>query len=99
MPEPYRAQKGKANKWGRAAGHVDVTGRPFFNPYFAPGTPADLRMELFRDYITKGDSENASAARKGLKRLRGKVLVCTCPLDQPCHADVLLELANAEGGA
>ncbi len=27
--------------------------------------------------------------------LRGKVLVCWCRLDQPCHADVLLELANA----
>ena len=27
--------------------------------------------------------------------LRGKNLACWCPLDQPCHADVLLELANA----
>lgn len=27
--------------------------------------------------------------------LRGKSLACFCPLDQPCHADVLLELANA----
>lgn len=26
--------------------------------------------------------------------LRGKDLVCWCPLDQPCHADVLLELAD-----
>jgi Domain of unknown function (DUF4326) len=26
--------------------------------------------------------------------LRGKDLVCTCPLDQPCHADVLLKIAN-----
>lgn len=29
-----------------------------------------------------------------LKPLRGKNLACWCPLDQPCHADVLLELAN-----
>jgi uncharacterized protein DUF4326 len=28
--------------------------------------------------------------------LRGKDLVCWCALDQPCHADVLLELANAQ---
>ncbi len=28
------------------------------------------------------------------KHLRGKDLMCWCPLDQPCHADVLLELAN-----
>lgn len=28
--------------------------------------------------------------------LGGKDLACWCPLEQPCHADVLLELANAE---
>ena len=28
--------------------------------------------------------------------LRGKNLACWCPLDQPCHADVLLELANKD---
>jgi hypothetical protein len=27
--------------------------------------------------------------------LRGKNLACWCPLDAPCHADVLLELANS----
>ncbi|TSD68096.1 DUF4326 domain-containing protein [Aeromicrobium piscarium] len=26
--------------------------------------------------------------------LRGRDLACWCPLDQPCHADVLLEIAN-----
>jgi hypothetical protein len=26
--------------------------------------------------------------------LRGHDLACWCPLDMPCHADVLLELAN-----
>jgi hypothetical protein len=29
-----------------------------------------------------------------LAALRGRDLACWCPLDQPCHADVLLELAN-----
>ncbi|MFY1595432.1 DUF4326 domain-containing protein [Micromonospora sp. WMMD737] len=28
------------------------------------------------------------------RNLAGTNLACTCPLDQPCHADVLLELAN-----
>lgn len=28
--------------------------------------------------------------------LRGKDLACWCPLSSPCHADVLLELANKE---
>lgn len=27
--------------------------------------------------------------------LRGKDLACWCALDQPCHADVLLEIANS----
>ncbi len=32
-----------------------------------------------------------------LEKLAGKNLACWCPLDQPCHADVLLELADQEG--
>lgn len=31
-----------------------------------------------------------------LSELRGKDLACWCPLDQPCHADVLLEIANVK---
>ena len=34
-----------------------------------------------------GDAEISS-------ELAGHDLACWCPLDQPCHADVLLELAN-----
>ena len=30
-----------------------------------------------------------------LSELRGRDVACWCPLDQPCHGDVLLELANA----
>lgn len=33
-------------------------------------------------------------AERWAEPLRGHDLVCWCPLDQPCHADVLLELAN-----
>jgi hypothetical protein len=28
------------------------------------------------------------------RELRGHDLACWCPLDQPCHADVLLQVAN-----
>ncbi len=31
-----------------------------------------------------------------LDELKGKNLACWCPLDKPCHADILLELANRE---
>jgi hypothetical protein len=43
------------------------------------------------------DSEpghRAHELRKRLPELRGRNLACWCRLDQPCHADVLLELAN-----
>lgn len=34
-----------------------------------------------------------------LKELKGKHLACWCPLDKPCHADVLLEIANSKAMA
>jgi hypothetical protein len=30
-----------------------------------------------------------------VSQLRGKNLMCWCALDKPCHADVLMELANS----
>lgn len=34
------------------------------------------------------------AVRAAVAGLRGHDLACWCPLGQPCHADVLLEIAN-----
>lgn len=45
-------------------------------------------------------SYGADRARRivsDIDELRGHDLACWCPLDQPCHADVLLELANEDG--
>ena len=53
-------------------------------------SPADA-VQMFRDFIFPFDAD--------LSELRGKDLACWCALDQPCHADVLLEWANAPGGA
>jgi hypothetical protein len=38
---------------------------------------------------------HAVRIRADMVSLRGRDLACWCPLDQPCHADVLLRLANA----
>lgn len=35
-------------------------------------------------------------AKAHIHELHGKDLACWCPLEQPCHADVLLALANPE---
>jgi hypothetical protein len=37
---------------------------------------------------------DAAGYPSDLAPLRGKNLACWCPLDGPCHADVLLELSN-----
>jgi hypothetical protein len=37
---------------------------------------------------------NGYYRKKELEELRGKNLACWCPIGSPCHADVLLELAN-----
>lgn len=39
-------------------------------------------------------AETDGAFYDAFAELRGRDLACWCPLDQPCHADVLLELAN-----
>lgn len=38
-------------------------------------------------------------AAEARAELAGKALACWCPLDQPCHADVLLEISNSTEGA
>ncbi len=46
-----------------------------------------------QDWIKKHTAIRAALAAGDLA---GRDLACWCPLDQPCHADVLLELANHE---
>jgi hypothetical protein len=49
--------------------------------------------ELYAAWINQPEQEPLRALVRNL--LHGRDLTCWCPLDQPCHADVLLELANA----
>ena len=70
------------------------------------GTDLELQqrcVDAFRAWLCgEGDwqGEEADNARtvllEGLKSLRGKNLACFCKLGDPCHADVLLEMANSE---
>jgi len=48
----------------------------------------DASIRLFRETMRESKRDSVRFA------LRGKNLACFCSLDQPCHADVLLELAN-----
>lgn len=71
-----------------------------------PHDRAAASVDLFRRWLTGGkvnelialflpNPGKPPAIRIIQRELRGKNLACFCALDQPCHADVLLELANA----
>lgn len=52
-------------------------------------------VELFRDHVAYNDDVwDPDLIRR---ELAGHDLMCWCPTDQSCHADVLLELANGGG--
>lgn len=53
-----------------------------------------VAVDEFREWITSG---HYLAQRRYVairENLRGRDLACWCPIGQPCHADVLLEIAN-----
>ena len=49
-------------------------------------------VEYFRYLTTESPGKDGWSFR--IRELRGKNLACWCGLDEPCDADVLLELAN-----
>jgi hypothetical protein len=88
MP-PNTVYVGRPTQWGNpfsAAKPYQVAGGKFLLK------SASEAASLFRQYVV-GRLENGTGYP--LAALRGKNLACWCPLDKPCHADVLLELANA----
>lgn len=71
--------------------------------WWAPEGARQVAVDLYRQLILTGEAGTIRAltdarVRPSLQEIRkvlaGRDLACWCPLDQPCHADVLLELAN-----
>jgi hypothetical protein len=98
---PQRIQLRRMKDWRKPKGAI-VVARPskWGNPFLV-GTPANggnltrtMAVEHFREALLDGRIQfTATAVRRDLA---GHDLACWCPLDQPCHADVLLEFANPE---
>lgn len=70
----------------------------FGNPFVVGknGTAAEC-VEKFRLFLGGRIADmlgGPAIIREAQERLRGKNLACFCALDQPCHADVLLEVSN-----
>lgn len=104
---PKRVQRRRTKGWRMPPGAIYV-GRPskWGNPWKPKDFPAHPTKENaalgFRFWLND-DAAFAYEYRverrnfDDLSELRGKDLACWCPLGQPCHADVLLELANTPG--
>jgi hypothetical protein len=105
---PKRIQRKRIKGWRMPKGAVYV-GRPthFGNDWtmkdaairghLDPRVQRQWAIDAYRhDVMRNLNTPGTRWHRDELKKLRGKDLACWCPLDQPCHADVLLEIANAE---
>ena len=106
MPEavkPKRIQRKRTKGWRMPENTVYV-GRPtkWGNPYRI-GDLGKVYLGYDKGYQKIKTVEQALEAYRLLighwsenwsEELKGKNLACWCPLNQPCHADILLELAN-----
>lgn len=89
MP-PNSVYVGRPTRWG--------------NPF----EPGKFSNTIGREVVDRADATNlyrwlcdwwdgtGKDSQRIARELRGKDLVCWCPLDEPCHADVLLEWANED---
>lgn len=87
---------GRPSKWGnpcRLRGAYYVIDENGYEHYCAPGEARGVAVRLFREALL---ADRLPITLDDIAELRGHDLACWCPLDQPCHADVLLELANHE---
>jgi len=57
---------------------------------------AGCAVRAYRSELVRGVLPVSTADAH--RHLRGRDLACWCPLDQPCHADLLLAVANASDG-
>lgn len=88
---PVRIQRRRVRGWKMPDGAVYV-GRPtkFGNNFDVATYGRRLAIVNFKMRMQNMQLINPSF----FDELRGKNLACWCRLDEPCHADVLLEIAN-----
>jgi hypothetical protein len=105
---PERVQLSRAKSWRMPPDTVKVDrSTRFGNPFaagryvFASGPRVGQVMDAkdavhsFRNLMAMNLRMAPVKTRELLEQLRGKNLACWCKPGAPCHADVLLELANA----
>lgn len=97
VSQPRRIQLSRKKGW-RLPKNTIVVSRPrhWGNPYrVGPEQSATECVKKFEAFMLRRPSWILAAQQQ----LRGKNLACWCPLDAPCHANVLLRLANDQAHA
>jgi len=98
---PQRVQLSRRKGWKMPANTVKIDrttrwGNPFRVGEPDPDHPGESLtstadcVRAFRRYAEQRLTQDKSM----YEPLRGKNLACWCGLDQPCHGDLLLQLAN-----
>ncbi|MBK9178916.1 MAG: DUF4326 domain-containing protein [Acidimicrobiales bacterium] len=88
---PERIQLRRAAGWRKPPDAI-VVARPtrWGNPHPVANGDRAHAVELYRRHLAE-HPELAAAIRQ---HLAGHDLACWCPLTEPCHADLLLAVAN-----
>jgi len=106
---PERIQLSRAKGWRMPPNTVKVCRPgPFGNPFTVKaaeetGYTRRGAVSAFEDWLAGNPwacgedkyEDRRQVILSRLPELRGKNLACWCPHGSPCHADVLLERANA----
>jgi hypothetical protein len=103
---PSRIQRSRVKGW-RMPEEAIYVGRPtkWGNPWRTapafesagiriPEITIESAVALHRQQMLARIAQWPSLKAELIAELRGHDLCCWCRLDQPCHADVLIELAN-----
>ncbi len=96
---PKRIQLRRTKGWRKPEGAVVVARpSPWGNPWKV-GDPAPWKPDEPMDRagavgVYRYMVDTAEGRRVIRAELTGRDLACWCPLDEPCHADVLLGIAN-----
>jgi Domain of unknown function (DUF4326) len=93
---PRRIQLSRRRGWRKPPGAV-VVARPtkWGNPFVVDKDRSRAEaVALYEAALRRDDGTLRFRAADVRRELAGRDLACWCPLDEPCHADVLLRVAN-----
>ena len=96
MPE-NTVYVGRPSIWGNP-----FTGDDAVEKYREAVSVYPIPDNIMIEWLNAGGSESMLIALTGgpekfpimFSGIKGKDLCCWCPLDKPCHADILLKIAN-----